>query len=227
MQARFVLSGLLVLWALCPARVAAQGYLCGKSAPPVITVNVVTGPVTFDTKQSADALRHIEIDTVSPWPETYHTAVGGIMQGRISADHKITFNRAKDVKRGSACVWFERIDVTLRADPKIYIANDLQDKTCWFREVFAHEAKHVAEDHALLERYKQRVKDGLYMVFSTHADYASGPVPLVGLKATQGQMKENVTQALNAMFAMMARERAQRQQSLDNLGEYIKISRGC
>lgn len=229
MFVRFFKPVLLLLLAAAfyaaPARAADS--LCGQPPRPVIEVVVDAAPVAFDTKKTREELAQLEINTASPWPQAYHTMVGGVMQGRISADHKITFNRLSDKDSGTGCVWFDKIQIILRIDPKIYIAGELRNNSCWFREVFAHEAKHVEEDHALMGKFGAQIGDGLKMSFAAPADYISGNVPLVVIDAIQKRMESDVTQILTVMFEMMMRERAQRQQAVDSLGEYTLISSRC
>lgn len=205
----------------------AANTLCGQPPRPVIEVTIAAAPVAFDTKKTGKDLARLEINTQSPWPETYHTMVGGVMQGRISADHKITFNRLSDKASRTGCVWFDKIRITLRIDPRIYVASELRGNSCRFREVFAHEARHVEEDLALMEKFAAQVNDGLKMAFANPADYVSGNVPLAVIDAIRERMESDVTQILTVMFGMMMRERAQRQQAIDSPREYALISSGC
>jgi hypothetical protein len=217
----------LLAGAFLPRAAVAGEALCAGLPPPVIDVKIRYGAVTFDTRRSMDELAGLRIDTASPWPESYHTGVGGVMQGAISTDHNIRFNRATDAKTGRGCVWFDRVEVTLRLDPKIYIARDLQNKECWFREVFAHEAKHIEEDRALLEKYRRVVAQGLTFAFADTRDYAVGPIGASGMDTVRNYLENNVVDTVGGLINRMMRERAQRQQAIDNIGEYMQISRKC
>ena len=221
----FLLFLLAVTLHAAPARAADS--LCGHPARPAIDVTVISAPVAFDTKRTKEELALLEINTASPWPQAYHTIVGGVMQGKISADHKISFNRASDKADGTGCVWFNKIEVTLRIDPKIYIAGELRNNSCWFRAVFAHEVRHAEEDLALMGKFGTQINGGLHLAFNTPADYSSGNVPLVVIDALQKRMEGDVTQILNVMLEMMMRERAQRQQAIDSLNEYVRINSQC
>lgn len=210
-----------------PALAANIEALCSGAQPPAISVTTLETPVSFDTRKSMAGLKRLRIDTASPWPQTYHTGIGGVMTGAISAGHEIAFTRARDKKSGWGCVWFNKINITLRIDPKIYIASELKDDACHFRGVFAHEARHIEVDRALMKKFERQVGDGMRMAFSTPSDYVSGPVPLASIDRTQAEMEAAITQVLQAMFGLMMRERAQRQQALDSLGEYVSIGNGC
>ena len=217
----------LLAGASLPRAARAGEAVCAGLLPPVIEVKLSYGEVAFDTKRSMDELAGLRIDTASPWPEAYHTGVGGVMQGAISANHNIRFNRVRDAKTGRGCVWFDRVEVTLRLDPKIYIARDLQNKECWFREVFAHEAKHIEEDRALLEKYRRVFAQGLTFAFADTRDYAVGPIGAAGMDTVRDYLENNVVDAVGGLMSRLMRERAQRQQGIDSIGEYIQISRKC
>ncbi|HEY8191396.1 MAG TPA: hypothetical protein VIG74_03145 [Alphaproteobacteria bacterium] len=217
----------LLAGAFLPRVAYAGEAVCAGLPAPVIDVKLSYGEVAFDTKRSMDELAGLRIDTASPWPEAYHTGVGGVMQGAISANHNIRFNRARDVKTGRGCVWFDRVEVTLRLDPKIYIARDLQNKECWFREVFAHEAKHIEEDRALLEKYRRVFAQALTFAFADTRDYAVGPIGASGMDTVRDYLENNVVDAVGGLMNRLMRERAQRQQGIDSIGEYIQISRRC
>lgn len=221
-----VISALLT-GTFLPCAAHAGETVCAGLPPPAIDVKISYGEVAFDTRRSMDELAGLRIDTKSPWPEAYHTGVGGVMQGAISADHNIRFNRARDVKTGRGCVWFDRVEVTLRLTPKIFIARDLQNRECWFREVFAHEAKHIEEDRALLEKYRLVFAQGLTFAFADTRDYAVGPIGVSGMDTVRDYLENNVVDSVGGLMSRLMRERAQRQQAVDNIGEYIQISRKC
>lgn len=207
-----------------PARAADR---CPAAAPPEVEVKIAEAPVIFDVTRSREELASLDIDTISPWPSQYHTSVGGLMRGKIAADHRIAFRDNMNDAKKKGCVQFLKIEVTLRMDPKIYVAREIAGNSCLFREVFGHEEKHIDADRALLEKYAAQMKDALHMATMEPADYSSPVVPAMAMESVRKRMADSIERALGVMFEKMMRERAQRQQAIDSLGEYERVSGSC
>ncbi len=216
------LLGLLALLVCVPASVMA----C-ELAPvrPAIHIHVSETPVAFDLSQSIEDLNQVPIDTKSPYPSSYHTDVGGVMSGEVAVEHRLSFH--KDKLGENFCVSLGEVNITITTRPKIYIASDFQDQTCWFKQTFLHEAKHVEIDRALIEKYEGQFTDGLNMILMEPADYSSGWVESSAMAGAQYQIQFGVERALEVLFAKMVRERQEKQQEVDSLHEYTRISRAC
>ncbi|MBI4030193.1 MAG: hypothetical protein HY370_00800, partial [Proteobacteria bacterium] len=206
---------------------ARAGDRCPAAAPPEVEVKTAEAPVSFDVTRSRDELASLDIDTVSPWPSQYHASVGGLMRGKIAADHRIAFRSNMDGAKKKGCVQFLKIEVTLRMDPKIFVAREIARNSCLFQEVFGHEAKHIDADRALIEKYARQIRDGLRMATMETADYTSPVVPAMAMESVRKRMEEGIGRALGVMFEKMMRERAQRQQAIDNIDEYSRVSGSC
>ncbi|MBU0859178.1 MAG: hypothetical protein KJ667_04515, partial [Alphaproteobacteria bacterium] len=153
--------------------------------------------------------------------------VGGMMLGEVALYHDVAFETATHKKTRQSCVWATQVDVRLTLDPVIYVAQDLQQKDCWHREIYRHELLHLEADRVLLEKYRGQITDGLNMVFATPANYMTGPVKNRATDDTREKMRESMTLPLGVMFDKMMRERGQVQQAVDTPEEYARVASIC
>jgi hypothetical protein len=204
----------------------AQG--CGLApARPAVYVTTSETPVAFDLNRSMHELNQLKTGTVSPYPAHYHADVGGAMSGAVAVEHRMQFHIRIDEQTGQGCVALAEIAIDINIEPKIFIASDLQNQTCLFKEIFAHETKHVEVDRALIDKYKAQFTDGLNMVLMEPADYISEMAPAAGLPSVQHRLQTDIEATLTVLFTKMMEERQGVQQEIDTLHEYERIGRAC
>lgn len=222
---RNALSACLLALAFC-IWPGSQAFACElSSARPVVTVTTIETPVRYDLTRSVEQLNGMDIDTVSPYPSNYHTNVGGLMSGQVAVEHKIAFNH--ETLGDRSCVSVDAVELVISISPKIFIASDFQDQTCWFKEIFAHESKHVDADRKLISTHKGRFVDGVNMTFMQPRDFSSGWIEASDENAAETEITANIEDTIRVLFKQMLEERQQKQQDIDSLHEYNRISRAC
>lgn len=239
-----ILGTILAAAALCaaiPARAQAGApSLCPqRPAVPIVNVRFVEKTVNFEPQMDRAALA--ALSKKSDTPETmggetaaldmrvapYHSFVGGLMQADIELWHDVQFGHAENAATGQACLWVEQVDVRLTLAPVIYVASELQQHDCWYRELYQHELKHVGRDRDILQRYTAQMTDGLALALERPADYVSGPVAESEAAAARKRMREVISYPLGVMFRQMMVQRNEWQGALDNPHEYARIAREC
>ena len=205
----------------------AHASACGDTAParPIIHISTAETPVAFNLKKSVAQLNHMDIDTKSPFPSSYHTDVGGVMSGEIAVTHKMKFNTL--VTDGKQCATLREVDVEISISPTVFIASDFQDQPCWFKQIFAHETKHVEVDRAIMKKYAGQMTDGLNLALMDPADYTTGWVDTTAIGDMKDNMQAGIDQAIEVMFNKMMADRRKRQQQVDSRDEYERISAAC
>ncbi len=203
---------------------AAQAQSC-VAPRPVIQVKTLETPVTFDISKSVTELSAMEMTGTSPFPAHYHTEIGGVMSGEITVSHNMIFSHTQTDE--ARCVFLKQVTVTIEISPSIYIASDFQGRSCWFKEIFAHEAKHVAVERAVMNKYAGRFTDALNLILMEPADYTVPVASDKGFEQAQRELQTGMEHALGVMFNQMTRERNERQQAIDTLEEYQRIARIC
>jgi hypothetical protein len=190
-------------------------------------VTVSEDPIRFNTDKTRRQLASFDIDTVSPYPEEFSPEVGGLTHGGISMNHALRFRKSVDPVTHAGCVQLDEVNINLHINPTVYIASDMPNQSCWFKEIFQHERKHVETDRALTVKYQQRFKDALNMIFMTPADYTAGPMPESAMDGEDEYIHKSVEAALKAVFDQMQNERHDAQAQIDTLQEYQRLARAC
>jgi len=215
------LTGLLVLVTLW----TSEALGCDQVARPAVHISMKETPVEFDLSLPVAALNRMQHAT--PYPSNYHAEVGGVMNGEITLNHKTAFTRETNASGDKVCVVMKVIEVELSFSPTIYIASDLQHKTCLFKEIFAHESQHVDIDRDVVRKYQAQMTDGMNMMLMMPGDYSSGWIDTAGADHAQDNMQAGIENALAVLFNKMMRERNERQLAIDTQQEYGRITRSC
>lgn len=211
---------------------AAPVSLCPLVPPPQI--NVVTTRQLTEIRQtySKDELKNLRADTKLPYQmqDLSHVETGGMMEGDIDIRYDVGFddipgNTAETVNQ--SCVRYSRIMITLHITPLIFIAKDYDKDSCWYDEIHKHEEQHIDVDEAMVKQYAQRIEEGLRLAFATPEDFVDGPVLPKKTAALKKAMGNNLAAMMGVLTQGMTRERMERQQDVDSLGNYGEIMNNC
>lgn len=219
-----------------PCRRARAAGLCPRTPePPIVNIAIAEEPIDFVAGRTREELTAIEAALRGEDPaargtaeqRTYHSFVGGMMQGEVALYHDVEFDVATDRKTGRSCAWVTQVNVRLTLAPVIYVAKDLQQQDCWHREIYRHELKHVDADRALLQKFVAQMTDGMAMAFERPGDYVSGPFAHADLAEQREAVREMVAYPLGVLFAALLRERPHAHTAVDTAGEYARVAGIC
>lgn len=214
---------------LTPVSLPAQCH--GAPQPPVVNIKVSEGPIRFDTDKTRQQLTDMRAESpiYSPYSpdELHNNLVGGMMSGVLRLDHKMNFVQHYNPDTGDGCLYLDDVEVQLHLSPKVYIAKEFSKDECWFREIFAHELKHLDVDRAISEEYQTRIQHALGMALDVPGTYWSGPTAKRDMQTAKARIKDQVEAILNAAFKSMSEERAYKQRYVDTPEEYAAINNAC
>lgn len=225
----FPVIGAIVLASASPAEVP----LCPNVSPPLIAVDVGSLEPVIRHDLTKNKMSQFVSDTTLPtqMQELSHLEVGGMMQGDIHVRYDVVTgtipgNTAETVHLN--CVRYQTIKITLELAPTIFIASDYAPESCWYHEILEHEQSHIDMDRVVVEKYRQRMADGLALAFSEPGDSVQGPVrskkEIAALKKSMG---DQIVQMTDGLIADMKRERQSIQQSVDSTEGYAFIMNSC
>lgn len=200
--------------------------LCQNAPPPLIATEIAEAAPVFDVTVPREALSQIPVTTL-PYAAREGVEINGLTESRLYLDHRIQFRNVVNQSTGLGCIAVEKVTVTLRARPEVFIASELTRDPCRYREIYAHEQKHIGTDHALLERYRARIAKGMRISFAGPADYASVTVAARFLPIAQHQLEEQTGATLRVLYDEMLRERDHAQRQVDTPAEYNRINTAC
>lgn len=231
---RILLASAVLLFGLAFYAMPAHAMVesCMAPPPPVINVTIVEDTMTFDLGKDSAHLEAFKTDADhGRIPSAYHSDsafdVRGATIGNFRINQNVEYRYGDAIASDEVCVSIASINVTLTFSAAIYIASELAGHECWFSQILAHEAKHVAADRAITALYKDKIRDILEFAFNMPGDYSSGRIDSEDVMVTQLMLENAVEGATAAVFGSLMRERNTMQAEIDNLDEYIRIARAC
>lgn len=205
---------------------AQAAEVCPGRAPPSINIEITDSQPRFDYSMTQRKMAEYAASAQLPAADVYDLTVNAMSTGSMRIDQQVKLTGRKLADQ-QVCVYVSEVALHIHIDPVIYIARELHDEGCEFKEYYLHEMKHVEEDRQLLEDYKTIISRNMAFAFPDPADYKIGPVPAVMADHYIQSLRENIEGALSATFDSMMRERRERQRALDSAGEYLRLARVC
>lgn len=210
---------------------ATQPACPSVSAPNIVVEMRVKEPV-INHKKTIAQMKLMRMDTTMPFEmrQFDHLDRGGMMSAEIQIHYGVKTspvpgNTAETVNMH--CVRYDNVDITLTLAPKIFVARDYADHSCYYQKTLQHELGHVDMDKVVVEKYRMRLQDGLSLAFSGPQDAIAGPVAKRKIKALEKKMGEQIVGMTNGLLADMVRERQEKQQAVDSVQNYAYIMNAC
>lgn len=201
----------------------AAPSFCRADQTPAVHVGLIAPTPRSDFSRDMTQLEKFHIDTVNPYGAKIDTHVGGLTAGTIKVEQKMSIAGAS--LAGQTCLWPGQVQVTIRLDQVVYIAKEYKPGTCMNASVWEHEHKHVRVDREIINKYRP--------VFETQVRAAAarmgviGPFDTQNQKAYQDHMMKQIGDAVSVITKQMETERNTRQQNVDTVQEYDRVSAVC
>ncbi len=223
---KIMAAAILSVVVLAAGSVAQAADVCTGLGHPAINVKITDTQPRFDYSMTQKKMAEYAASAHLPAADVYDLTVNAMSTGSMRIDRQVKFKGQK-LEDNQACISVSEVTVHIHVDPVIYIAKELHDEGCEFKEYYLHEMKHVEEDRALVEDYKAIIDRNMKFAFPEFSDYVIGPVPAAQADQSAQSLRENVEGVLNATFDSMMRERGERQRAIDSTGEYMRLARVC
>lgn len=221
---RFALLGLC---AIAAHPVHAGTLVCNGKAPPLVEIAVEVADPVIDFNVTKDALnrkfRNIPIKDA----DIYHAELDAVMTGALTVGNAINLTESRSASGAEACVGFDRLRVTFRMEPRIYLASEKTHDDCMARVLLEHELKHVQIDKDILAKYQTQARESLEFAFGMPTDVMVGPVPVSLIPDVKAELNGRVQGALTGIVRQVMVERLDRQREFDSHAEYAHLSNSC
>jgi hypothetical protein len=205
---------------------ASPQNLCTMPKPTDIEIVPSSKSVHYDYSKGLDDLQGLKMDTISPHNFNGISVTQGFMNGSIQLVPKVELSYQTYKGFDAACVWYDKITITLQLDPTIVIAREVQADPCMNTAVTAHEKKHVKVDRQIVNKYSQIMGEEIYAALEDRG-FIAGPVKTASLDALVERMQKVVFQIVEHQYKKMDLERIELQQKVDSREEYQRISDQC
>ena len=198
---------------------------CENKPPPRVRTQVQHEKVVYDTSKTHNHLAQFQIDTVSPYGSSVHTKVSGLMSGNINVSMSAKVGWSTHPLNKASCVWYEEIDITIKASPTIYIAQEHVGNRCRYNATLKHELRHVKVDQQLLAKYQRQFTYNVKKM-AREVDVV-GPIRSSDVDQARADMNEQIQRVIKYTLDEMKVERRKRQQAVDSKTEYDRLSKMC
>lgn len=220
----FILGGIFAVGVMgVPVARAGDMTFCQIDKPATIRVALVAPTPRSDFSKNMAQLEKFHIDTVNPYGAKVDSHVGGLTSGSIKVEQKMRISGA--TQSGKTCLWPDHIDVIMRLDQIVYIASEYKQGTCMNASVWEHEHKHVRVDREIINKYRPIFERQVQAAVAKMG--VTGPFNTASQQTYQDQMMSRVSAAVSVVTKQMESERNKRQQDVDTLEEYERVSQVC
>lgn len=219
-----VLTVLPFLFLFYPHAAHAVPDWCRPDGPPRVHVGLqAPNPVGDYNKSVKELEENQNIDTVSPYGAQAKTHVGGLTEGNIEVRQKLQVGGKR--KGAESCVWLDDLKVVVRLEQTVYVAKEYRPGSCMYNSIWEHEHKHVRVDREILNDYRPQYEAAIYRFLWVNP--VVGPFDVSGEKERQESLLAQLKQVIDGVTSQMELERKARQQAVDNLEEYQRVSDIC
>jgi hypothetical protein len=205
---------------------SAQSVTCTVPKLPRIDVRPTSDNLEYNFTESTGQLSKKPLDTVNPYGPNVKTAVGGLTSGKMQMIQKVVFNTETYPSQGISCVWYDTITVRIHIDPTIYIASEFPKGSCRHAAVMQHEMKHVKVDRMIVNDYSKRIGNALLAMIRREGQ-GLGPIRASDAKQAQNVLQHRIRTVVDAHSRQLEADRRYRQQQIDTLQEYERVSKLC
>lgn len=198
---------------------------CPNKEAPAINIKLTSNQIKYNFDQSKNSLKSHDIDTISPYDQSAHTEIGGLMSGEISVKTNVGFGWTSSRRTGETCFWYDDIDVSMHIDPTILVASEHPEGTCMHNSILEHEMKHIKVDRKVLKKYQGLLKSDIQRVVRK-VDVV-GPVSERSKEKARQKMMRIIEKTVSNRTERMYEERRRLQQAVDSLKEYERVAARC
>lgn len=198
----------------------AAAASCGQNPTrPVIDVRLDSPKPTYDLKKGIKSLN------ASSRVVGQGVAAGGFDQTlgltSIAVDSTMSAEMTgRPQSNGGYCWSISRMTFTVKAETVVYVAKEITRDSCLWREVLAHEGKHVSIAQSFLPKVDNYVRPKLSAALSRSVSARTND--------EAGElMKKSVSRAASAALKDFMADLTERQLRLDTPAEYSRFSKAC
>lgn len=222
---RHLVAVLIVLSMVSWADAAWAKRCAHPEKPPSIVVHVQAREPVIDHSVNRERLKQFNVATISPYTDSQHVHVNGIMRGAISLETQSGVAWQQSAKGDDSCFWFDQIEVVLRLNPTIYIASEIPYSSCLYKEVMGHEYKHFNTDFQTAKDYQSILENELGRMISDVG--VVGPFARSVGTTPKDELLKRLEQTVSGISERMKMDRLRRQALIDTREEYDRVAAAC
>ena len=194
---------------------AAASNLCSNEEPQVI-VKLATAPTKYIKTKDA-------FDLTAMHNSGRGSVTLGLAGGPISITMKGRFQVS--TMRGHSCIELSRLEVLFWAKPQVHIASNFERGSCEYREVLAHEQKHIRVLRKFVREQAPKLKREVRKIVK--ATKTQHKVRDYQIEAAQSDVEKRIFKRIQAYQNRIMPILDARQKAIDTPEEYRRVAAQC
>ncbi len=201
-------------------------FSCDNIPTPIVNVISKEDPIIFKYDKYSNELQNsFDIDTISPYAAHEKTKLGGLTSSNITIQTEFKISWSTNPILNKTCMWFDKINVTIKNSPTVYIAKEYKRNRCRRNTTLQHEMKHVNTDRDIIEEYLPMIKTTAARIGKISAPRK--PIASKNIQSTKENIAKAINEALQEVSKKLEKTQRIRQQQIDTREEYDRLSRAC
>ena len=121
------------------------------------------------------------------------------------------------------CAHVEKVDIDISyGQVTVFVANEIPQGSCGFREIMAHEQKHIDVNRQVLNEYAPRIKASVKNYIQSRGVFREQTA-----EYAESVLNQDLNNLIHTELAAMAAENSRRQMLVDSHDEYLRITNSC
>lgn len=198
-----------------------EASICPLAPAPKIRVSFSAGEPGFDHGRTVAYLTEQLAEDERHWLDEGGTVMGLTEHSFVTKRHAVGHVTVAG-RDGASCAGFADGEIRLELDATIYVAREIPEETCLYREVLTHERRHQALGVEMTQAYARELEATIAAVLADE--------PFVEVPA--GKRPWQVAAArldglIDEAYAVFRREHSRRQLAIDSQEEYERADIVC
>lgn len=194
---------------------------CPLTPVPAISVAVRIEDTEFDRGQDLAYLNHLMFDDERHWIDEGGEAMG-VTQHSFGIDSGKVQPTETEGRDGVRCVGYHDGEIVVTLGATIFVAKEIPDGTCLYREVLAHEHRHRALGSELATAFGRQLEGEIAATLrrQPYVEVPPGDMPweIAG---------ERLDSIIDAAYVVFRRDHSRQQLAIDSNEEYQRVDVLC
>jgi len=216
-----------ILWLLSialatiPAQAQASNTECPPYSEPRINITRIYDQPRYDTSLDVNAIYNMarNIQYKSRASNELPVGLTSSLQ-QLNTSFEIS---AQTLPNGAVCAQITTLEMRYGfAETTVYIANELEEGSCGFQEVLAHEHKHVATDIDVMEQTLPQLN-----ILASGILNHLGAIKVSSVEEANNYYSNALNRQMDELSASFSATHDAQQSQVDTPEEYKRISTSC
>ena len=197
---------------------------CSAVTQPQVHIQPRSADIQYEFRYSSEELTRLKRKDADSRALGADMVTGGLREDEPRLGVNISWKMQEYTYQDAACIWYDKINVTIDLAPKIYIAKEFNYSPCR-EEILKHEKQHVRVDRQVFNKYSKQIATAVERAIK--AIDVAGPYRKAEIPRVQETMAKHIQHAVMTKISNLQTEMKRRQAQVDSPQEYARITKIC